>query len=495
MKKPLTTLVVLMFCLWPVGNSVGAPSHGNTGGKLTYPTGSAEVREDCTSASTSPCYETVQAAITAVEGVLPAGNRFVYIHPATYTEDVNCDCVASGCTGHTNLIGLGTEADASIAERGMPHIQGLSTGVEDTVHVSRCTLNGLYIEQGDDAGDIAVQVRDGEDITSVHIINTTLAHNTTDTLGAGEHVLAIEHDNGVFAMTNSRILCFCGFGSGCNASSSCIYIEAPEDGGCGPPCFTQSISFEKSSLGFGNIQAIADSANMEIVDSGRHVLVSDNVMYCETSAAVANSCFEIDDDNVNLAIYKTTLVGGIADPENLGRFMTVVGNNAGSAVVVDGVTGAENFTVDSVWEPDGTGVIPDYRGHCDKQIVINNTDIDDTAGGTRYYSLVSGTENAAEASVDDYITQSGMTLYSIEVEISTNPGGAESRAFTVVEDTNALTTTCTVAAGTTTCTLTDIDYVNDGSKVTLKMVNSNVAGGPAAATTMTANICAVNLPR
>ena len=32
MKKLLTTLVVLMFCLWPVGNSVGAPSHGNQGG-------------------------------------------------------------------------------------------------------------------------------------------------------------------------------------------------------------------------------------------------------------------------------------------------------------------------------------------------------------------------------------------------------------------------------------------------------------------------------
>ena len=437
-------LAAVAFLFPPHASSVGEGSWEclwgtdcSEAGKL--PTGSAYVTEDCARARAVPCYETWQAAITAVEAALPNGNRVVRGEVFDSDEDVKCcgagdaDCNGSPVgTGHTDLIGLGPPAAYGTADH-MTTITGVAGGATETVHLSHCSITKLRVRQSTDAAAVGVRVADGIDVGYLGITESYITSGS-GYLANGERLLSIEMGSGYVSIMDSRVFAFT---VGCGADCYAIHVDIPNTGAVPP--FVEIFGGDN---GIYDYTQTAGGAFINVL-SGR-LSLRYGLAFIVGATIANNSALRIDDKDAFLEVYNTDLGGGWGD----NRFITVDGAGGGSRVLIANVSTPGIYRVDSDW---GSIVRPNYVGSSGHLVAVT-TDADHTAQPS-FVSLVDGTSSTAanDNAVDDFIAAGSSLAENLDVTVDADPGTGDYWDATLVADDVATTLTCRIVGTATNC--------------------------------------------
>jgi hypothetical protein len=330
-----------------VGIKIGAETKSLQGaitdgdlGETTLATGSAVVASSCTNLGISPCYQTIQAAVTAVEAADADGSRFVYVYPKTatfgnvneaYLEDVSCIPAA----GHTEIVGMG---GAFGHNSSLVRVTGSDVGaLVPTFTLSRCGIKNLMVQSGE-SGESSVVTSSGG-IESVNIDNCSiLGTGVYFLIEANQKIVRILSSDGHVEIHDTVIggICF-----GTNSESAGLYIDEGAGGGTNP-----KFHMEGGMIGIEGVHGsscAAHAAAIELVDTFPETSFHRVSLGCEG----ASSCIEWNDNEVFATLIGLTLNEPIVDTE-LGRLMSIrdvdADNNGlcDSKLYIDGIAGLHN---------------------------------------------------------------------------------------------------------------------------------------------------------
>lgn len=301
--------------------------------------GYAHVRPDCDVTPQTDCYDTIQAAILALETSHPSAERFILVTPnptGVYTEDVAL--VALG--GMTNVVGLGASYGTTVSQSNQPTLVGATGGDARTVHITGglSSFYNMTIAAGPDAGDVAYRLS-GASIVEAYVVNSNVTQNpAAGVLGPGQQIVRLNHSAGSFRSYYSRYFAVADDAVS-DTSSALIYSNLNSAGS--NQFLGGELQLSTSSVGNGGVAMVEVRGDTKI--SFSHL-----VYECGRDS----TCFEFNNTNAGLfrdiGVYQ---VAPVASASAMGQFANSSGGTGANAKLFNMGTldGATMFQVDSVW--------------------------------------------------------------------------------------------------------------------------------------------------